>query len=495
MIRGGGPASWPWLAPYWQRSGTRRFLIAFASVSLGNYGAIAMSFLISVALTRALGAEEYGRFALLLTVSQVLVVFVTAWSLTGLVRFGAREHATSGAIAETFWSRAVLVGPSLAAAVGVLLGAAPFLGAVLGVATSATLVVIWHLLGATVASTANGALQALGRMSLYGIALLVERAVSLVAILAVSRLAGLDAVGAVAIYAISGALVGAWVFRSIGARALLPIRASRSSIGALWRFSLPVAASSWAGLLGTQWIDLAMLRYFLDLVAVGRYALAYQLAGALLQIAFVMSTLLLPRYSVMAQREPEELRREVGRTVPYWLFAFSLGAAIAVAAAGPLVPLAFGPDFAPAVPALGLLLVATSAAAIASICQALLAAHGIMWPLTGAIVASVATNVVLNAVLIPPLGIVGAAAATLAAYGLSAALMLSVVRLRIGLGVLRYALFVLPAAAVHLAWLTLGGIAFWLATVVVVTAAAVGLAYAFGLFRTPRDTGAVGSGA
>lgn len=471
----------------------RRFLLSFASVSGGNYAAIALSFLISVTLTRILGAEEFGRLALLLTISQVLVVLVSSWTLTGLVRFGAREYAASRSIAETFWSRATLLGPWLVAALTVLAISAGVLTANLQVPAHTMAVVALHIVGATIFSTAAGALQATGRMSGYGAALFAERALALVAVLVLHRVQGIDAVAALAIYATTNAFVATWALRSLGTRELTPVRVRRAAVLALWRFSLPLVASTWAGLLGTQWIDLAMIRIFLDLADVGRYAIASQVAGALMQLAIIMSTLLLPRYSVLAQRDPEALREEVDRVLPYWLLGFSLLAAVAVALAGIGVPLVFGPEFAAAVPALALLIVATSAGAIASTFQALLAAHGIMWPMTGAILASVATNVALNAYLIPRLGISGAALATVISYTVSAALMLSIARQRLRLPVLRYALFVSPAVSMYVLWLALRGAWFYGAALVVLAVGALLISRAFGLFRAAAIEAAVGT--
>ena len=53
------------------------FLRNFVGVSLGNYGAIALSFALNVILTWRLGAEQFGRLALLVMAAQLLGCFVS----------------------------------------------------------------------------------------------------------------------------------------------------------------------------------------------------------------------------------------------------------------------------------------------------------------------------------------------------------------------------------------------------------------------------------
>ena len=76
----------------------KRFFSGFVSVVAGNYGAILLSFGINVVLTRALGAPEFGHFALLIMVSQLLAFVVSNWTLAALVHFGAREFTASGTV-------------------------------------------------------------------------------------------------------------------------------------------------------------------------------------------------------------------------------------------------------------------------------------------------------------------------------------------------------------------------------------------------------------
>ena len=73
--------------------GPKTFLRNFVSVAVGNYGAIVLSLALSVYLTRSLGAERFGKLALLLMAVQVSGCFLSNWTLPGLVKFGSQEFA------------------------------------------------------------------------------------------------------------------------------------------------------------------------------------------------------------------------------------------------------------------------------------------------------------------------------------------------------------------------------------------------------------------
>ena len=416
-----------------------------------NYAAIGVSFLTSVVLTRVIGAGEYGHLALLLTGSQVLSFFVSVWTLTAIVQFGSREFAEHGSLARTFWSRTILTLPWLTAAAVVLAVFAGPLGALLSIPPWGVALVFAHFVLATAVATASSLLQAMQRMPRYALGLVLDRALALAAILVLARLGELDAVRVLACLVLSSALVAAFLFASIGRRTLMPIRVDPARVTAVWRFSLPLIATSWVGLFGSQWLDYLVIRTYLPLSELGLYALAYQLAGVLQQMTSVVATLLLPRYSLLTfGGNDEEVRRIVGRVVPYWLIGYALALCAALVVVPPAIGLLFGQGFAGAVPAFRLLVVASMALALHNAFTPVLTAHERLWRLSFVVLASVVVNVGLDLVFVPAYGIAGAAAATLLSYGTSAVAVLVVTERTLSLPALRHASVALPVIAAYL---------------------------------------------
>lgn len=451
------------------------------TLSIGSYGAIALSLVVSVVLTRSLGAEGYGRLAVLLVASQVLVLIVSNWTLTTLVRFGAREWSTGRAIAATFWARTVVLAPGVvlvAVAATVLSGP---LDTYLAVGPSGTLLVFLLFIASSLSATFGAVLQASDRVAVYGAVLVVEKAALLILVLATSG--SRDPRLALLCYALAALLATTWAIARIGLGTLAPVRPTASLLREQWMFSLPLVAGSWAGLFGNQIVDFAVIRQFLPFEEIGRYALAYQLAGVVQQMTIVVSTFLLPRYSAMLARGAEaELRAIVPRLTPYFLLAFSVAAGLGIVVGPFVVPIVFGEPFFAAVAPFSLLLVASTVAAAFAVYNPVLTAYGAVWPMTRAAILGVSFNVLMDLLLVPPLGITGAAAATLTAYIVSASLSLVAAQWGLGFPALRGLAFVLPALAVWMCSVLVSGPAFYAVSVAALVVATGALVGGFGLF-------------
>jgi O-antigen/teichoic acid export membrane protein len=206
-------------------------------------------------------------------------------------------------------------------------------------------------------------------------------------------------------------------------------------------------------------------------------------AGGVQQITIIVSSLLLPQFSVLvADRREAEIRKLVEQVMPYGLMAFALLLSGGILVAGVGIPLIFGTGFSGAVRPFILLMVATMGLALFNSFMPLLSAHGSTWVLTGITIASAGVNLAAAVGLIPFFGIAGAAVATVLGSGTAAALMLAAVQIRFGLRTLRLGLLCLPVLAVALCGLWLEGLPFYLAGLGSAAVTVVALVWTFGLF-------------
>lgn len=461
----------------------RPLVTAVLSVSAGNYAAIAAGIVTNILLARALGAAEYGRLALLLMASGIMAVVASTWTLTGLIRFGAQEYADRRTVAGSLLARIVIVVPSLAivAIVTWVLGGP--LSAYLDTPTATLAIVLFHATASALSQSVGGVFQAAERMTVYGASLFVDRIAVLGAVTALAIAGPFDAADALLTVTLGVTLssLGGLAFAAhLGL--LARGRLDPAGVSALWRFSLPQLGGSWAGVFGSQWIDYVIIRRYLSLGDLGIYALAFQIAGTVQQMATIVATVMLPRYSALvAGGAHEAIRGMLAFGSLRWIVAFAGGAGVLLALAGPVVPLVFGVQFAAVTLPLSLLLVASCAVAVFSTLNPALAAYGIVWPVTGAVLVSVSVNIALDLVLIPPFGIAGSAIATVVAYSVSATIVLAVARARLGAPPMLYALCVTPAPVALAAGLLSGG------SVAITTAAAVMTASALALLLRRRE--------
>jgi O-antigen/teichoic acid export membrane protein len=454
-------------------------------VGAGNYGAMGVSLVVNAVLTRWLGAEQFGHLALLLTASQVLALVGANWTQAALVRFGAREFAASGTVADAFWTRIWIVTPWLAGAAALTLAARQPLAAYLMIPAWGLLIVAAHFLAAFLVLTIGAIFQARNEMRRYGLILFLDKAAMAASLLlflgSASVRSPLALLGA---YAASSAGVALWGISRLG-RSLLPAALNRDSYRQMAAFSLPLLLSGWVGLFGTNWFDILIIRRYRPLSDVGLYSLATVLAGVVQQVTIIFSTLLLPQLSVMVARgELDKIRVLVDRFLPYWFLAAAVLFSVVVLAAAPLVPLIFGPAFRPAAPVLVVLMLAACALAIFNTFAPLVSAFGATWALTGAALISGAVNVAMDFLLIPAHGLRGAAAATVLSYGMSAVLVLSYTQWRLGHNVFRVVLLMLPVVVVCAGFLMLDTIQFYLLAAPAGILSVFWLMHQFKLFRS-----------
>lgn len=457
---------------------------SFLALGAGNYGAMVVALATNALLARRLGAEQFGHLALLLMASQVLLLTAVNWSHAGFVRFGAREFASRAAVTETLWARFGIVWP--VAAIG-LAGIVVFrqpLAAYLGIPPAAVWLLLVHFVAIAALSVVGAVFQARDQMARYGASLFLDKTAMLLCVVALPAAWTGTALNAVMCLAASSLAVAIWGVMVVGVRELRPVWPARAAYRSMLQFSLPLALTSWAGLFGTSWFDLVVLKWYVPLAGIGMYSLASQLAGVVQQITVIFATLLLPELSVMVvQGQHDRIRMMMERVLPYWLLATSVLFTLVLLGARAGLPLVFGPSYAGAAPVLALLMVASGALALFNSCTSLVGAFGSTWVLTGISVASIAVNVVGNLVLIPRFGITGSAMSTVLAYLMGGILILTFVQYRLGGKILRLAWLGTPVLVGYLCFAVFDDVWFYPAAVGLATLNVLALVLAFRLFR------------
>lgn len=457
---------------------------SFLALGAGNYGAMVVALGTNALLARRLGAEQFGHLALLLMASQVLLLTAVNWSHAGFVRFGAREFASRAAVTETLWARLGIVWPVAALGLaGIVVFRQP-LAAYLGIPPVAVWLLLVHFVAIAALSVVGAIFQARDQMARYGASLFLDKTAMLLCVVALPAAWTGTALNAVMCLAASSLAVSIWGVLVVGVRELRPVWPARAAYRSMLQFSLPLALTSWAGLFGTSWFDLVVLKWYVPLAGIGMYSLASQLAGVVQQITVIFATLLLPELSVMVvQGQHDRIRMMMERVLPYWLLATSVLFTLVLLGARAGLPLVFGPSYAGAAPVLALLMVASGALALFNSCTSLVGAFGSTWVLTGISVASIAVNVVGNLVLIPRFGITGSAMSTVLAYLMGGVLILAFVQYRLGGKILRLAWLGTPVLVGYVCFTVFDDVWFYPAAVGLATLNVVTLVMAFRLFR------------
>lgn len=160
--------------------------------------------------------------------------------------------------------------------------------------------------------------------------------------------------------------------------------------------------------------DILIVNYYMDSSHVGFYSTSVQLVDQFKLFGSVTASVLLPRLaSVQDIKEKYRLNMKVVRQVI--IILLGLGA-ISILLAKPLIQILYGDAFLPSVESFRVLIVATIFLSIETIIAQFLAAIGLPFKLILFWIICFILNIILNIILIPKFGEVGAAYASLISY-------------------------------------------------------------------------------
>lgn len=377
---------------------------SFLALAVGDTAARATAFIATVYLARTLGADQYGVVAL----AAAIALYPAEIADFGIAILGSREVASdptrARALAPTLITGRFLIACGVAAAMATLahalLGApesmvfAGYALTLLPVGLNAT----WILVGLEDGRPASVARIAGALVVLGGTVLLVRDAAD------VARAPLAVLVGELCTIGL--------VLRAVGRRGFrIRPRWDPAVARPLFRRALPLVGHMLLGLFIYN-SDLVIVRIFHDRVSVGNYAAAYALVTLLVNAGVIYGQSLL---AALTRLRGDGLAGALLQTSYARVFAVALPAAVGGALLAPrIIGTFFGADYAEAPLVLAVLLVSAPIAVLRCAATAAMVAGSGGRALFRITSWAALTAVLLDLALIPGLGILGAALATVA---------------------------------------------------------------------------------
>jgi O-antigen/teichoic acid export membrane protein len=256
----------------------------------------------------------------------------------------------------------------------------------------------------------------------YNVAMLMNPAAALVAVVLLVWAAGMGVAGAVAAW-VSGQTLGllsatwsSWRHSAAEAGESPANSQERPDL----KYGLKIYLAHILAYMNYR-IDIFLVNFFVGPAGAGIYTAAVRVAEQLWLISNAASIVLLPRLAGLDAAE--ETRRQLTPIIARWVTLIVLGIAIVLALTLDwIVNLVFGPEYAPTADVLRWLLPGIVAYSCVMVLSPDLSARG-RPDLNGwAAAVSLAVNIACNLLLIPLYGITGAALATTIAYAMTAAI-------------------------------------------------------------------------
>jgi O-antigen/teichoic acid export membrane protein len=262
----------------------------------------------------------------------------------------------------------------------------------------------------------------LGSLRAYGWVVAVSGALQVILVAGLRVVGRLEPATAVLstllVMAVTAIALTAALARQIGASSLAPTTTSRLAKMAVTT-GLKLHMSSLALYLNLQ-LDLLLVSAFTNSRSAGLYSLAATLAA----VVFVATSTI--ALSALREQTDAEEHLAVDYTVEFTRQTFGISIIIAtVAALGayPFITIAYGRDWAASVPPFVILAVAAIGLGVEGPTRNLLIRIGKPGAISAAAAAALGVNIFCNLILIPQVGIIGAALASAASYWTAALLM------------------------------------------------------------------------
>jgi O-antigen/teichoic acid export membrane protein len=361
-------------------------------------------------IARALGVETLGNYVLALSVVQLI------WALSGfgLDQMALRDIARDRTVVEDLFFDVI----TFKLVIGTLVLVATTIG-VAAIGYSREVVVLVAILGASgllmlLSSTAQAVFQAHEQMEYYLMAYVPNKI--LAAVIGIVVLAAGAGIVAVAIGALAATAVGFVVALVLLYRFFARPRARLrlGSIPSLFRAAFPFGFEELTGVILYR-ADVVLLSLLTTSIVVGNYGAAYRLLEGTFFLAWSVGSSILPMFSYLSRDTDPTLDRVLEGALKLITVVLTPIAVTLLVCAKPVIDLFFGlPEYAAAVPVLRWLSLATLAYALASIGGLFVLVHHPPRVTVAVFGSAAVLNIALNLALIPPLGAVGSAVATLA---------------------------------------------------------------------------------
>lgn len=379
-------------------------------LSVGNIGGRLIRAAIIVYAARVLGAAEYGVFSYALGLAGFFTIFVDIGISSILTREAAQKPERAiNFFSTTFWMKAVL----LLGTAFLILFVAPYFSNIDAARVLLPFVAVLVIFD-NLREFSNSYFRAKEKMEL-------EALVTTAMNVAITALGFITLAIAANAHSLMIAYVG-----SAGAgllAAIVLLREEFSHIVRSFDRSLirPVLQSAWPialmGLLGALSlnVDVIMLGWFRSAEEIGFYSAGQKIVQVLYTIPGIVASALLPLSSrLVGMMDHVRLRLLIEKGLAL-VFAFAFPLAVGgVVLANPIIEFLYGGEYLPGSSTFQILIVTTLVVFPGTILGNIVLAYDKQKKVAGYIGIASISNAILNALLIPPIGIVGAAIATIA---------------------------------------------------------------------------------
>ena len=392
----------------------------YSSLIIFNVLAMIVGFGTMMLMTRSLGVAGFGTFNMMLLIVNLAYTFSVNWTNAALLRFGKEDHVRTGKLNAVFWSRTAVAAPMVVLAFIILAIFKNTITNYVGISTKVFLMIPALILVLGISDYVKFLFQAMRGLRQYALVIFLEKVFVFVLIGAAWFLAPGNRLPAItAAYGVGFLIASLIMAMRFPGRALVPVRVEPEMVKKIINFSYFILIGS-IGVYVTNWIDLMVIDRYMTRADVGVYSLAYRVMTTLQQFSMLAIPLTLPMIiALRAQGNTDTIKRYLMRFVPQGIFFWSIILSLGLIACRPLLPLFFGKSYTPSLIPLYLLFIALGMNLLACFHSCMITSYELIRPYYIVTIIAGILNLVLDFILVPRIGISGAAVATLCVFSVT----------------------------------------------------------------------------
>ena len=401
-------------------------LVNFGFLGFSRVLAQILGLFVVALITRKLGPALYGKMNVVLMVTQFLYLVTVSWTALGYTRYSILYSTEGKSISEVFWGRSFLALILIILMSLILMLGKSHLLSYLELPSLIVIIVFFHFFSRLATDYTNQMAQVNTQFKKISILQLIEKGLILILIWLWAQ----DLITMLWCYIVASLACRIYFLISASHNFYRPFRLNLSLSKKLLRFSYPLLLVSFGGFI-FSWVDIAIIKHFSPFREVGIYSLAYTGFGALEAILFLMPTVLTPILVSLAFQKRDDLTdRFIQRVLPQishlWGFLFMFLGLISLWG----IPLAFGPSFSESAHVFLVLLICLNFAVLNVLGVSIFVGYDMVSRMVVINFAASICNFVLDLVLVPWIGIMGAAVATTFSYCCITALYYGLIKRR-----------------------------------------------------------------
>ena len=363
-------------------------------------------------VTRRLGPDLFGQMSLFLMITQFMYLLTSSWTGVGYTRYAVLQSVEGKPVSEVFWSRSLLIIGFISIAGVIIVLERVRLVDYLKLPPVILILIFLHFFSLLVADYTRQVAQVATEFKRLAILQLTEKA----ALLLLIWLWGDGLFAILIIYSITALGFGGYFFLSVNLELYRPFRINLSLCKKLIFFSYPLILTSIGGFI-FGWVDIAIIKQFFPLSQVGVYSLAYSGLATLEAIVLLMPMVLTPVFVSLAAQERDELtERFLQRVLPQIVILWGFFIILLVLVSPWAIPLVFGEDFLRSASIFLVLLIPLHLSAFYGLSMSIFVGYEMVSRMVLINISASIINLLLDLVLVPWIGVMGAAVATTISY-------------------------------------------------------------------------------